>query len=323
MRLMLAFAVFVLMSVTAAEARRVALVIGQNAYPDGGPTVGLPPLANPALDATRMAELLGSHGFEVISCDGKRPGCFDLNREALFAALARLETEANGSDLALVFFAGHGVATQEGNILAPTDARVNCETGAVTDGVPVEKMMQATNRARHKFLILDACHDNPIGTVCPNLNGKNLSFTRIEAGAMQGLLLVTSTQFGQQALDGLPGSHSPFATALLTALEANPVIYFEQVMNEAARATYKVAQAKHRGFLQIPGRMVGGAAPADCLAGKDCVGDARMAALAEENERLAKDAAGVRDILGQEEAARGKPYLITDNPQPCFCRSDR
>src|SRR5215510_10710043 len=65
---------------------------------------------------------------------------------------------------------------------------------------------------------------------------------------------------------------------------------------------------KQRGFLQIPGKVVGGEAPADCLAGKGCIGDARMAALAVENERLTKDAASVRNILEREELARGKPY---------------
>ena len=129
-----------------------------------------------------------------------------------------------------------------------------------------------------------------------------------------GLLLVTSTQFGQQALDGLPGTHSPFATALFAALEASPGIYFEQVLNEVARATYEAAQ-KQRGFLQIPGRVVGGEAPADCLAGKGCVGDTRMAALAKENEKLAADAAGVRNLLDREEArARQGPIRRRSAP---------
>jgi hypothetical protein len=75
-------------------------------------------------------------------------------------------------------------------------------------------------------------------------------------------------------------------------------------MNEVARTTYDAAQ-KQAGFLQIPAKVVGGAAPADCLAGKACVGDARMAALsstttldlatlAQENERLPSDASGTR-----------------------------
>src|SRR5262249_50686265 len=66
------------------------------------------------------------------------------------------------------------------------------------------------------------------------------------------------------------------------------------------------------GFLQIPGKVVGGEAPADCLAGKGCIGDARMAALAVENERLAADAAGVRNLLAAEEQARGKPNTIEE-----------
>ena len=94
--------------------------------------------------------------------------------------------------------------------------------------------MAATEPARRKLVILDACRDNPIRKACPNLVGKKLSFTRIEAGAMRDFLLVTSTQFGQQALDGPKGGHSPFATALFSSLEKNPSIYFEQVMNEVA-----------------------------------------------------------------------------------------
>ena len=83
-----------------------------------------------------------------------------------------------------------------------------------------------------------------------------------------------------------------------------------------ARATYE-ATHKPSGlfqppFLQIPGKVVGGAAPTDCLAGKGCVGDARMAALAVDNERLGKDAAGVRNILDAEEKVRGKPYTAEE-----------
>ena len=129
----------------AAEARRVALVIGQDAYPGGSSaTIGLPPLDNSGQDARSVAALLRKHGFEVISCDGKEPGCFDLKREQFIDALAKLETQARGADLALAYFAGHGVATEQGNILAPTDARVDCTTGEVMLGVPVERIMAAT-----------------------------------------------------------------------------------------------------------------------------------------------------------------------------------
>ena len=203
-----------LLTVASAEARRVALVIGQNAYPGGASaTVGLSTLHNPRNDARRFAALLAKHGFEVLSCDGKQPGCSDLTRAGMLAALSKLEASAQGAEMALVFFAGHGLATEEGNMLTPIDAKVNCATGAVTQGVPVERILKATEPARHKLVILDACRDNPLGAVCPGLKNKKLSFTRIEAGAMQGLLLVTSTQFGQTALDGPTGTHSQIGRA--------------------------------------------------------------------------------------------------------------
>ena len=299
----------------AAQSRRVALVVGQDAYPDSDTAAkGLPRLDNSRLDARRMAALLAKAGFDVISCDGKSPGCFDLDGRGLARALGLLRGKAAGADLALVYFAGHGMATEQGNILAPTDARVDCASGAVTRGVLVEDMLKAAAAARDRLVILDACRDNPLARVCPGLAGRKLSFTRIEPADMNNLLIVTSTQFGQQALDGEKGQHSPFAAALFTALESYPNIYFEQVMNEVARAT-AAAALKQNGFKQIPGKVVGGAAPADCLSGRACVGDARMAALAAQVETLAAestaariDAAGVRKLRAAEEAARGKPY---------------
>lgn len=255
-----------LLGAPALAGNRVALVIGQDSYPGGkSATIGLPRLYNSGKDAVSVVALLQKHGFEVLSCDGKRPGCFDLDRARLEKALGDLKGRAKGADTALLYFAGHGMASAEGNILTPIDAKVACETGDVTNGVPVEAFMDATAPARNKLVLLDACRNNPLGEVCPGLKGKKLSFTRIEAGAMQGLLLVTSTQFGQEALDGPNGSNSPFAAALVATLEANPAIYFEQVMNEVGRATYEAAQ-KAESFQQIPGKVVGTPAPADCLA---------------------------------------------------------
>ena len=139
------------------EARRVALVVGQNAYPGGASaTVGLPHLDNPVLEARRLAEILANHGLEVISCDGKAPGCFDLDRGHFLDALKRLEERTGGAELALVFFAGHGLTSEEGNVLTPVEAKVNCAISAVTQGVLVERIMAATEPARMTLVILDA-----------------------------------------------------------------------------------------------------------------------------------------------------------------------
>jgi hypothetical protein len=92
--------------------KRVALVIGQNAC------ANFTSLDNPAPDARTMAALLSKNGFEVISCGGKE-ACFDLSREGLLEALAQLEARAKGATLALVYYAGHGVATEQHAYDAP------------------------------------------------------------------------------------------------------------------------------------------------------------------------------------------------------------
>ena len=306
-------AVVLALMATGAQARRVALVIGQSAYP-GNISVGateLRTLNNPRQDATRMAQLLEQHGFEVMACDGTILGCFDLDHQRLLDALTTLERRAAGAELALLFFAGHGLASQEGNVLAPVDAKFDCSTGAVSNGLGLEHIMRATKPASHALVIIDASRDNPLGDACPNLKGKKLAFTRIRPGTMRSFLLVSSTQFGQQALDGPPGLHSPFALALFSTLEANPAIYFDQVMQEVARATHAAAQ-KQNGFFQIPAQVLGREAPANCLAGKDCIGNARMAALAAENARMAADVASVRQLLAIQEHTRGKPYTLQE-----------
>ena len=306
-------AVALALMATGAQARRVALVIGQSAYP-GSTSVGateLRTLNNPRQDATRMARLLEQHGFEVIACDGTILGCFDLDHQRLLDALTTLEQRAAGADLALLFFTGHGLASQEGNVLAAVDAKFDCSTGAVSNGVVLEHIMRATKPASHALVIIDASRDNPLGDACPNLKGKKLAFTRIRPGTMRSFLLVSSTQFGQQALDGPPGLHSPFALALFSTLAANPAIYFDQVMHEVARATHAAAQ-KQNGFFQIPTLVLGREAPANCLAGKDCIGDTRMAALAAENARLAADVPSIRQLLAIQEHTRGKPYTLEE-----------
>ena len=82
-------------------------IIGQNAYPGGSPEIaGLPTLDNPVPDAKAVVDLLAGAGMEVLSCDGKQPGCFDLDRAGLLKALTQLKARAEGADLALDLFRG-------------------------------------------------------------------------------------------------------------------------------------------------------------------------------------------------------------------------
>ena len=116
-------------------------------------------------------------------------------------------------------------------------------------------------------------------------------------------LLVTSTKPGQQAQDGPPGKHSPFATALFRALEEQPGIYFDQIFNRVAKAT--IEATKDTAFTQLPEAIVRGGAPETCLKGTGCAGDPRLAALSAEIITLKK--ARARD---QELSGTARAYLV-------------
>src|SRR5262252_860225 len=123
---------------SAQEPKRVALVIGNDSYQS------LSKLNNPRLDAARLAGLLASNSFDVVSCDGARPGCFDLTREGMLDALETLRGKADGADLAMVFYAGHGMEGADGNVLAPVDVEVSdCTERALRRGVPLDALFKA------------------------------------------------------------------------------------------------------------------------------------------------------------------------------------
>src|SRR5262249_5493198 len=116
---------------------RVALVVGNDAYQS------LSKLANPGADAGQLASVLAANGFEVLSCDGKRPGCFDLTREGLQDALETLTEKAKGKELALIFFSGHGMQGPDGNVLAPIDMKVDCAENTMRRGVLLNDLLEA------------------------------------------------------------------------------------------------------------------------------------------------------------------------------------
>jgi uncharacterized caspase-like protein len=93
-----------------ADARRVALVIGNAEYKVG-------PLANPVNDATAVAEAFGKLGFDKVLLRK------NLGAEAFRAALLEMSRESAGAELGVVYFAGHGTEVAGTNFLIPVDAR--------------------------------------------------------------------------------------------------------------------------------------------------------------------------------------------------------
>src|SRR5215470_4348909 len=130
----------------AVSPKRVALVIGNATYRS------LALLGNPRLDAGRLAALLDANGFDVVRCDGQHPGCFDLDRNGLEDALEAFRKKADGADLALAFYAGHGMEGRDGNVLAPVDMEISdCAERTLRKAVALEALFKAMAGAHSKM----------------------------------------------------------------------------------------------------------------------------------------------------------------------------
>ena len=190
--------------------RRVALVVGNSNY------ANVPALPNPRNDASDIIGRLQKLGFDVV------PG-LDLDRTGLLNALAKFGRAAETADVALFFYAGHGLQVNGQNYLVPTDAKVEYEAELDLALVPMPLVMQQLSRgSRVNIVLLDACRDNPfskdlsrtLGTRSASALGRGLS--RIQSAS--GTFIAFATQPDNVAQDG-DGRNSPFTRALLDNIE--------------------------------------------------------------------------------------------------------
>lgn len=198
------------------QGRRIALVIGNGAYP------GRIALPNPPNDARGVASALRDMGFEVL--EG-----INLDRAGLDGMVHQFLLKASAARTALLFYAGHGVQIDGRNYLVPVDAKVTPGDNLTTDMTALDTILSALDdQIRTNIVILDACRDDPLaaaqiaaasgarslavrsGLAAPADLGKGAT-----VGA--GTLLAFATAPGQVALDG-SGANSPFSKALLRHL---------------------------------------------------------------------------------------------------------
>ena len=185
---------------------RVALVIGNSDYEHAGE------LDNPVNDATAMRDALTRLGFDVVF---RR----DADEDAMEDALEAFEVRSAGADLALVFYAGHGMEMDGTNYLVPVDARLSSAAAIGRETVPLDAVLNAVADVTTRIVILDACRNNPFarsmrGAVRANVRSGGLA--AVAAGA--GSLVAYAAAAGDVAADGA-GRHSPFTEALLLHIE--------------------------------------------------------------------------------------------------------
>jgi caspase domain-containing protein len=170
----------------AAEARRVALVIGNGAYESA-------PLRNPINDARDVAQALRELGFDV--AHGENLGRDDMKRRIRSFG----ERLRGGSDVALFYYAGHGVQVKGTNYLVPVDAKVQREEEVEYEGVEagfVLAQMEADS-SRVNIVILDACRNNPF-----TRSFRSAANGLAALDAPRGTLIAYATGPGSTASDG-------------------------------------------------------------------------------------------------------------------------
>ena len=234
-----------------APLRGVALVVGQSGYEH------LAKLPNTASDADAVDGLLDDMGFETTAST-------DRDARRLRRDLDLFVEDAEGADLAVVYYAGHAVEIAGENYLVPTDAVADPERLAESL-VPVSDFIARLQRsAKIVVVLLDACRDNPFppGTTVrlPDAAAPEpVTVSGAAARSVQrfapasaaspdgyGIVLAFAAEPGKVALDGEPGGHSPYAAALLRHVSAMAGEEFGTVMRMVAEEVYLKTGGRQR-----------------------------------------------------------------------------
>lgn len=185
------------------EAKRVALVIGNSAY------VNTSSLPNPVNDANIVADSARKAGFDDVVV------ALDLTISSFQRELRTFREKANGADVAMIYYAGHGMEGQGKNWLIPIDAELNTAFDLPYESINIERMMESVSGARIRMVVLDACRNNPFGNTWAS---GTRAVTRGLAGFdADGVLVIYAAAPGQTATDG-SGFNSPFAKSLAKRL---------------------------------------------------------------------------------------------------------
>src|SRR5712672_4260872 len=203
--------------------RRVAFVVGNGTYKN------VSPLPNPPIDAQSMASALRNVGFEVV--EGT-----NLTRDKMTERLLEFGKKAQGADVAVFLYAGHGIAIKGTNYMLPIDADIESELD-VKLGAAINidlTLDQTMGDAKVKLVFLDACRDNPFAAkIKSNSSTRSVSVQSglAEMKSGEGTLIAFATGPGQTALDGQEGTNSPFTRALMPHI-TQPGLEIQQAMTE-------------------------------------------------------------------------------------------
>ncbi len=237
----------------AQELSGVALVVGQSKYEH------LSPLPNPAADARAMAKLLTDLGFDTRTVT-------DRDAARLSRDLERFAEDAAEADVALVYYAGHGIEAGGENWLLPVDADHSSLDNAAGTLVPLAGLLDELKRSVPlTIVLLDACRTSPFPEGAVIRRDASAVPEPVAAGGLTavrgatamgqpkpgaeeslGIVIGFAAEPGAPALDGAAGDNSPYAKALLRHLAAMQGAEFGQVMRMVTEEVYLATGARQR-----------------------------------------------------------------------------
>ncbi len=193
---------------TALAEKRVALVIGNSAYKN------VNRLKNPASDATAVAAMFKRAGFD--SVDSK----LDLGVTDMRRALREFGNRTRDADVAVIYYAGHGIELDGSNYLIPIDATLETDTDVLDETFALDRVLVAAEPAKQlRLVILDACRDNPFAKTMKRTLGSRAigrGLAKVEPSS-PNTMIAFAAKAGSTASDG-DGKNSPFATAIVDHL---------------------------------------------------------------------------------------------------------
>jgi len=224
----------------APDAKRVALVIGNSKYVHA---VALP---NPANDAQLIASTLRNAGFEVI--EG-----LDQDNAGMHSLISRFTEQSYDADLAVIYYAGHGMQVDGKNFLIPVDAELTSPAYLKTRTVQIDEFMSALPpEPAVGVIILDACRDNPLArtlaAALPKSRSLGAGLAPVEAKSdgvgTGGILIAYATDPGAIAFDG-NGVNSPYSTALARHL-TEPGVEIQSALTRVRGEVTETTQGRQR-----------------------------------------------------------------------------
>jgi uncharacterized caspase-like protein len=222
--------------------RRVALVIGNGAYPTA-------PLKNPVADARAVSQELSKLGFAVTTLE-------DKTARAMTDAVVDFIQSTQNADLRWLYYAGHGAQIRGRNLLVPVDAGFESEEELARKSLDLAEVVERMGRQTKvvNVFVVDACRDNPATNAALSANGRQIKFRGAAKGLApvatpRGSLIAYSTAPGQVADDSVKNKNSLYARHLLANM-TQPGITLEELFKRVRNGVLTESQNRQQPWEQ-------------------------------------------------------------------------